>query len=171
MIDKGLSPSSAVVTSLIHGYSTCGKRGKAEELFDELVERGICPYAGVFHVNVVIDNLCKDGRIMEAQNLFDRMVSAGAKHDVVSYNVLIHGYCLAGDMDKAMKLVDSMILISLKPDGITYNTLINGYCKTGRVQDALTLFSQMLRTGVAIDTITYQVTWKILFESLVKCYF
>jgi pentatricopeptide repeat protein len=74
-------------------------------------------------------------------------------------------------MDKAMKLLDSMVLVGLKPDSITYNILINGYCKTGRVQDALTLFSQMLRTGVAIDTIAYQVTWKMLFESLAKCYF
>jgi pentatricopeptide repeat protein len=62
-----------------------------------MMDRGICPTVVVF--TAMIDKLFKEGKVTEAQKLFDLMLSAGVKPNVVSYNTMIHGYFLAGKLD------------------------------------------------------------------------
>jgi leucine-rich PPR motif-containing protein len=48
MIDNGLSPDMITFTTLIHGFSMYDKWEKAEELFYEMMDRGIPPNVSVF---------------------------------------------------------------------------------------------------------------------------
>jgi pentatricopeptide repeat protein len=55
---------------------------KAEVLFSKMLDRGIRPDAHVFCA--MMHNLHKEGRVMEAQKIFDLMARSGAKPDDVS---------------------------------------------------------------------------------------
>ena len=45
-------------------------------------------------LNILVDALCKEGMLIEAKFLFDKMIQRGIEPDIVSYNSLIDGYCL-----------------------------------------------------------------------------
>jgi pentatricopeptide repeat protein len=81
MIDEGQSLNIYIFTTLINGFSTCDNWEKAEVLFSQMLDRGIRPnvvFCAMMH------NLRKEGRIMEAQKLFDLMPYSGAKPDDIS---------------------------------------------------------------------------------------
>jgi pentatricopeptide repeat protein len=66
-----------------------------------------------------MENLCKGGRVMEAQNFFDQMVRTGVKPTVVSFTILIDAYCLDGNMDEAIEQLTGMDSIGVMY-GATY---------------------------------------------------
>jgi pentatricopeptide repeat protein len=49
-----------------------------------MLDRGICPDALVFRA--LMHNLRKEGKAIEAQNMFDLMVCSGAKPEDISQN-------------------------------------------------------------------------------------
>jgi pentatricopeptide repeat protein len=138
-----------------------------------MMDRGIPPVA-VF--NTMIDKLFKEGKVTEAQKLFDLMSRAGVKPDVISYNTMVHGYFLAGKLDEVVRLLDDMLSTGLKPNAVTFNTLINGmlsiglkpnvatcktlidsYCEDSQIEDVLTLFREMLSKAAKTDTVTENI--------------
>ena len=57
--------------------------------------------ASVQTYNVVVDTLCKDGRVVEAENVMKSMVQRGIRPNAVTYNSLMDGYFLHTKVDKA----------------------------------------------------------------------
>ena len=49
------------------------------------------------------DALCKEGMLIEAKKVFDKMIQRGVEHDVVSYNSLIDGYSLQNKLNDAIE--------------------------------------------------------------------
>ncbi|PWZ13293.1 Protein Rf1, mitochondrial [Zea mays] len=88
MVSEGLSPNIVCFTSLIHGLCTIGEWKKVGELTFEMINRGIHPNADRIFMNTIMDNQCKEGRVVEAQDFFDLAIRTGVKPDVISYNIL-----------------------------------------------------------------------------------
>uniref|UniRef100_A0A0E0JG37 Pentacotripeptide-repeat region of PRORP domain-containing protein n=1 Tax=Oryza punctata TaxID=4537 RepID=A0A0E0JG37_ORYPU len=115
MIDEGISPDIGV------------------ELVSEMINKGISP--NVVFFTMIVGNLCKVRRIVEAENIFNLMVWTCQNPNVVAYNTLISGYCSAREMDRSMALFHDMVSTGLKPDVVTYNTLINTYYSDGKTDN------------------------------------
>ena len=56
---------------------------KVGELFSEMLNQGIHPNATFF--NTIMCNLCREGRVKEAQSLLDLMVCVGVRPNVLIY--------------------------------------------------------------------------------------
>ena len=53
---------------------------------------------------MVIAAMIKTGRMQEAEEIFEMMVSSGVRQDLVSYNTLINLYCRQGRLDDVLNL-------------------------------------------------------------------
>nr|XP_020181454.1 protein Rf1, mitochondrial-like [Aegilops tauschii subsp. strangulata] len=130
-------------------------------LVSEMINRGIPPPDIVFF-NSVINSLCKEGRVTDAQDIFDLVIYFGERPDIFTFNSLIDGYCLVGEMEKAFGVLDTMASGGIEPDSISYNTIVNGYFKNDRIDDGLALFREMLKK-VKPTTVTYNIILDGLF--------
>lgn len=63
-------------------------------MFEEMVHRGIKPNVCTFAV--LINALCKEGKVDEAQCILDMIHLKGVEPDTCIYTSLINGYCLHG---------------------------------------------------------------------------
>ena len=51
--------------------------------------------------NIIIDGLGKDRLVIEASNLFSKMIARGISRNVVTYNSLILGLCYVSQLEEA----------------------------------------------------------------------
>ena len=80
---------------------------KVKELVSEMISKGM--HLDVMFFGSVIDNLCKEGKVMKAQLVFDFIRRIGLSPDIIMYSSLMDGYCLIGKMEKALRVLDSMV--------------------------------------------------------------
>ncbi|XLV03349.1 hypothetical protein S245_017686, partial [Arachis hypogaea] len=62
------------------------------DLLSDMVLRNITP--NVHTYSILIDGLCKEGKIKDAKSVLAVMAKHGVKPNVVTYNSLMDGYCL-----------------------------------------------------------------------------
>lgn len=86
--------------------------------------------------NIIIDGLCKVGRLTETKKIFADM-QRSVLPNIRTYNTLINGFCKKGLLDDAMELYTEILnKDNVAPDIVTYNSIIDGLCKTGRFSEA-----------------------------------
>ncbi|KAK9904610.1 hypothetical protein M0R45_000572 [Rubus argutus] len=112
----------------------------------EILDSGFPP--NVYNFNILMHKMCKEGKIREAQAVFDEIGKRGLNPTVVSFNTLINGYCKSGNLEDGFKLKTDMERRTICPDKFTYSVLINGLCKEGRLDDANGLFDEMCGRGL-----------------------
>ncbi|KAI9121790.1 hypothetical protein K1719_007180 [Acacia pycnantha] len=81
-----IQPTSFIFNCLLNGFLKQDLQEDANRLFDEAVEHGI---ANVVTYNVLLTWLCDQGKIVEASNLWDKMIVKGIAPSIVSYNMLM----------------------------------------------------------------------------------
>jgi pentatricopeptide repeat protein len=59
--------------------------------------------------NILVDTLSKEGKLIEAKEVFNVMIQRGIKSNTITYNSLINNYCSYNRMDEAIKLFGKMI--------------------------------------------------------------
>ncbi|CAA7039195.1 unnamed protein product [Microthlaspi erraticum] len=79
----------------------------ALDLLRKMEERKIKLDAAKY--NIIIDGLCKDGKLDDAINLFNEMEMKGIKANVITYNTLIGGLCKDGRWNDGAELLRDMI--------------------------------------------------------------
>ncbi|GAU28044.1 hypothetical protein TSUD_265020 [Trifolium subterraneum] len=152
----GVQPTADVVNFLLKGFwkqnllqkahGLLDLLEKAHRLLDEAVELGI---ADVVSYNIILLWLCEIGKVNEACNLWDKMMSKGITPSRVSYNNLILGYCKKGCMDDAYSLLNNILERGLKPNAVTYTLLIDGFFKKGDSERGFVVFEQMMAANIA----------------------
>ena len=90
MVNQGVSPNKAVYQCLVLGSCSHGHFVKAKELISEAINRGL--YSNSVFSYRVINDLCKEGKVKEAQDMFDFILGIGQRPDVIMYNSLMDGY-------------------------------------------------------------------------------
>uniref|UniRef100_A0A2N9GYB3 Trigger factor C-terminal domain-containing protein n=1 Tax=Fagus sylvatica TaxID=28930 RepID=A0A2N9GYB3_FAGSY len=119
----------------------------------EVLDCGYPP--NVRNFNVLMHKLCKEGKIVDAQMVFDEMGKWGLLPTIVSFNTLINGYCKSGDLKEGFRLKSVIKESGMRPDVFTYSVLINGLCKESRLDDANRLFDEMCDRGLVANDVIF----------------
>ena len=93
MVQKGCQLNVASFNTMINGYRhTAGLKNldRAFSLFREMISGGVKPNAVTY--NILVDGLCKDGRIRCARLLLTEMQAAGLAPNLVTCASLLDGY-------------------------------------------------------------------------------
>ena len=99
----------------------------------------------------LIDSLVREGFLLDARQLFERMVLKGIKPNTHIYNSLINGYCKVRNVEEALKLLHDLEDRSLKPDRFTISAVIYGFSLEGDMEGALNFFVDMKRDSFSPD--------------------
>ncbi|BBH09275.1 Tetratricopeptide repeat-like superfamily protein [Prunus dulcis] len=105
--------------SLINGFLLENRVAEAAGIFNKMIA------GDVFTFSVLVDTLCKEGMVVEAEGAVE-MIQRDIDPNAVTHTSLMMG---------------------LVANTITYNTLVDGFCKVGRIDDAQKLFSEMQACG------------------------
>ena len=76
---------------------------------------------------VLIDGLCKGGRLNDAWEIFQYLLAKGFQVDAQTYTVMVHGFCTEGLLDEAIALLDKMEENGLVPDFVTFNVVLRRF--------------------------------------------
>ncbi|KAK8700409.1 hypothetical protein V6N13_018806 [Hibiscus sabdariffa] len=85
---------------------------------------------------ILLDGLCKNGKLKEALKIFQVMRNSGLELDIIFYTILIDGLCKSGQIEGAKELFHELSVKGLKPDIYTYTIMINEFCKVGLPDEA-----------------------------------
>ncbi|KAJ6300732.1 hypothetical protein OIU76_021515 [Salix suchowensis] len=73
--------------------------------------------------SILIDAMCKSGKLEDARELFLKLHVKGLLLDVRSWTSIISGLCREGLLDEAYKALRQMERDGCPPDDCTYNVL------------------------------------------------
>uniref|UniRef100_A0A0A8YE38 Pentatricopeptide repeat-containing protein n=1 Tax=Arundo donax TaxID=35708 RepID=A0A0A8YE38_ARUDO len=79
-VEKDIAVNAIFYTSLIDGFGKVGMVGQAQELFEEMITKGLVPDSYCY--NVLIDTLIKAGKMDDACALYRRMEDDGCDQTV-----------------------------------------------------------------------------------------
>ncbi|KAJ0742504.1 putative tetratricopeptide-like helical domain superfamily [Helianthus annuus] len=145
--------------ALISGLCRAGDIDTAIRLHDDVVNGKmgclgfVCKPSGVCY-SVLIDNLCKNGRVSKAKELFTEMRMRRISPDVVAFSSLIRGLCFM-DLREAKRLFVEMVNEGIRPSVTVFNLLVHVLCKDRRLNEASGLFEFMVRKGEKLDSLSY----------------
>ncbi|KAI3988525.1 hypothetical protein MKX01_026339 [Papaver californicum] len=168
--EHGCKPNTVSYTALLNGLCRTGNSSEAREMmnmseddwwtpnaitYSVMVTKGFFPTPA--EINLLLQSICREGRVAEAKNFMEECLSKGCAVNVVNFTTVIHGFCKEGDLDAALSLVDDMYLKNKQPDVFTYTTLIDAFGKSGRLEEATELTERMLHKGLLPTPVTYRI--------------
>eukprot|EP00268_Persea_americana_P050279 TRINITY_DN5453_c0_g1_i1.p1 TRINITY_DN5453_c0_g1~~TRINITY_DN5453_c0_g1_i1.p1 ORF type:complete len:507 (+),score=104.19 TRINITY_DN5453_c0_g1_i1:691-2211(+) len=150
----GLQPNTCIFNILLKYHCKCGDLDSAFEVMKKMkMLKHSLPNQITYCT--LMGGLSNGGRLSEAIELFEEMVSKGIFPDALTYNVLIKGFCQGGKADKAKHIMGFMRKNGCIPNIFNYSALMNGFCKDGRFEEAKEIFDEMRRCGLEADAICY----------------
>ncbi|KAG6421877.1 hypothetical protein SASPL_118436 [Salvia splendens] len=156
------------------GFSDLGLLDDAESLKLEISQNNQLPNMCTY--TILIRAFCRNGVLVEAQQIFNNMQKLGCSPSVVTFNALIDGLCKAGKLEeaqlmlykmevedmmefgsvlKAYKLLKKLAASGVVPNVQKYNSLIYGMCSAGHINIALKLLEELQLKGLSPDSVTY----------------
>ncbi|WJX66464.1 hypothetical protein P8452_51021 [Trifolium repens] len=103
----------------------------------------------MYTYNMLIDGLCKEGRLKDAQVMFQDLLIKGYNVTVWTYNIMINGLCLEGLFDEAFALPQKMEENGCIPDVVTYQTIIYTLFENDENVHAEKLLREMIARVIA----------------------
>ncbi|CAN1844278.1 Pentatricopeptide repeat-containing protein At1g73710 [Linum perenne] len=162
--------------SIIRILSNGGLANEARNLLDEMLGEGLKPICATF----VPLMLCYSrlGRLTDAVDIYQKMVLAKVKPNVVIYEALIDGFLESGDLEEALRylrvmenesgispertavLDAEMVFNSMKDKGsvddVSYETMIFMYRRIGMLEKALEVAEEMIHSsGLPDESVSY----------------
>ena len=74
---------------------------------------------------ILIDGLCKGGRLNDAWEIFQYLLSNGYQLNGHTYTAMIHGFCKEGLLDEAISLLDKMEENGCAPNFVTFKVVLH----------------------------------------------
>ncbi|KAF6170588.1 hypothetical protein GIB67_021460 [Kingdonia uniflora] len=150
--DSNVVMGAMAYNLMLDGLSKNGKFDEALRLFDRMLEehnppRLICVDLGSF--KIMVDEYCRQGRLMDAINVFRIMGEKRCKPDTSSFNNLIKQLCGSEMLPEAEELYKEMgDKWPYKPDEYTYILLVESCSGINRADDAHRYFTKMVESGM-----------------------
>ncbi|KAF6165187.1 hypothetical protein GIB67_000771 [Kingdonia uniflora] len=141
-----------VYNLILDGLSKNGKFDEALRLFDRMLEehnlpRLICMGFGSF--KIMVDEYCRQGRLMDAINVFKIMGETRYKPTTSSFYNLMKQLCGNEMVSEADKLCQEMVdKWPNKPDEFTYILLVEFAFELNQVDDTHRYFTKMVESGL-----------------------
>ncbi|KAG6524270.1 hypothetical protein ZIOFF_014176 [Zingiber officinale] len=124
------------------------------DLYREIQASGV--YCGGHTIDLLIDGLCKQGRVQDAISFFQEISKEKSFYPcLITFNSLISGACNSGFILIAWSLLSLSFKYGFVPDKYSYNALMHGLCLAGKVEEALELFERMQNDGIEADVVMY----------------
>ncbi|KAJ0074582.1 hypothetical protein Patl1_37527 [Pistacia atlantica] len=106
---------------------------------------------GLSTYRLVINWMCKRGKISQAYVMFEEMLKRGTEADNLTLSYVIYGLLARGKVREAYKVVGAVE----KPDISVYHGLIKGLLKLRRASEATQVFREMIKRGCEPTMHTY----------------
>ncbi|RAL46698.1 hypothetical protein DM860_004977 [Cuscuta australis] len=127
---------------------------KLKEAIEKMVDANV--KITVYSTTMVIDGLCKMGRVDEARRLLqDMMIRRGVKPNEHTYNTLLNGYVKHSDLGAVNDILNEMKKEGIQMNTTSYTVLIEGYSKLRRFEEAGELFGDMEKRNIEADAHVY----------------
>ncbi|MCD7449270.1 hypothetical protein HAX54_051010 [Datura stramonium] len=142
-----------------------GKYGLVEEamlLFNKLERKR--EDTDIEFYNVVINGLCRNGKLHEARAVFEKVSLIGLLPNVRTYNNMINGFCLGGLLDEAKDMIRKMENNCFQND-FTFNVIVGGYLRCRKINEMATFMKEMTGKGFSFDAATTALLVKAISEN------
>ncbi|KAG6402117.1 hypothetical protein SASPL_138990 [Salvia splendens] len=149
----GLVLSSHTLNCALSVVNGMGCFEIAQNVFDEMCERGVIPDAYSFESMVVA--YCRAGRVSDADRWLSDMLSRGFLVDKATCSLILNMLCANGRVNRALWVFNKMVEIGLKPNVVHFSCLINGLSSRGSVKQAFELLEEMARRGLKPNVYTH----------------
>ena len=93
--------------------------------------------------------------MLEADNVFGKMLGEGLAPSLVTYTMLFDGICRASAIDLAYKVLDKMVKQGCSPNVYAYSALIYGLCREGKLEEAKMFIDKMKEKYLQPNQVTY----------------
>ncbi|CAI9279217.1 unnamed protein product [Lactuca saligna] len=167
MVHDGIDVNIVTYNTLLKSFCQDNNINKALQLWHLMIKRGVLMLwkqflakgfiKPVIGFNIMLNGLCKMGKMDEAEKVFDKMKELGCPPDKITYNTLVDGYCKVGNMEMALEIKDTMDTKSIPLSIEMYNSLITGYFRCGKMKmkRVTDLLGEMHNRGIIPNIVTY----------------
>ena len=161
MSAEQVAPSLYTFNTLM---SVCARKGDRRGMltyFGRIEQAGL--RATVESWNVVLSYCARHsgaGRILQAEDVINRMRKSGIAPDVVSYSCLAQSCVAAGDAGKSSEIYSTMLSEGVAPDLIFFNTALGGYAQQLMWGRSVDMLDRMQASGVAPDRTSFALALK-----------
>ncbi|KAH7290983.1 hypothetical protein KP509_30G071500 [Ceratopteris richardii] len=144
---EGVLPDAFTYICSLKACITVGAVEKGQELHAEIERLGLLDHH-LFVGNIVVDMYAKCGRLLLAQQVFNRLPA----REVDSWNPLLTGYALAGRHAVVFSIFECMMREHIRPDSVTFLVVLNACSTAGLCSRGHTYFEAMCNDfGIAPD--------------------
>ncbi|KAK3222878.1 hypothetical protein Dsin_009903 [Dipteronia sinensis] len=150
IIDQGFEPGIDAVDKMIETFFKKNKYDEALKVF-QMMRVSRMDDLGISTYRLVIDWMCKRGKISQAYVVFEEMLQRGIQPDNLTLSCIIYGYLARGRLREAYSVVDRIE----KPDISVYHGLIKGLLRQRRASEATQVFREMIKRGCEPTMHTY----------------
>ncbi|CAI0416372.1 unnamed protein product [Linum tenue] len=109
------------------------------------------------HCTLMVKELCKHKKAVEACKFLDDVVEEGFIPDMIAYSAALDGLIRIHEVDLALELFRDIVARGNYPDVVAYNTMMKGLCQAKRVAEAEELLKEMVMKGLVPSVITYNL--------------
>jgi len=140
------APDSLSYLALIKAYTEGKCYTEAEEAIQMMLNSNITPSCP--HFNHLISTFLKEGRISDAQRIYNRMKEIGVAPDLACCRTMMRAYLEHGLIEEGISLFETTCG-SLKPDSFMLSAAFHLYEHAGRESEAGNVLDAISINGTA----------------------
>ena len=130
-------------------------------------DRGI--FLKIVVYNILIDHMCKSGKLEDARKIFSCLPAKGLKPDVKAYTTMISGLCKESLLDEAEELLLSMDANGCSPNAVTHKIILRGFLNRGDRLKVMVYQQEMIDRNFLPDASTMSVLVYVLTLDAEEC--
>lgn len=142
MVDEGFQPDIDAVEKMMETLFKVNRYDEAMKLFQSMRSKRM-EDLGLSTYRLVIEWMCKRGKIAQAHLMFEEMHMRKIEADNLTLGSLLYGLLARGRINEAYKVFERIE----KPDINVYHGLIKGLLRLRRASEATQIFREMIRRG------------------------
>ncbi|XP_016433538.1 putative pentatricopeptide repeat-containing protein At1g26500 [Nicotiana tabacum] len=142
MVDEGFEPDIECVETMIETLFKNNRYDEALKVFQSMRVNRMSEL-GVSTYRLVINWLCKKGKLGESYVVFEEMQKRGIKADNLTLASITYGLVSRGRIREAYSVVQEIE----KPDISVYHGMIKALLKLKRASEATEVFREMIKRG------------------------
>ncbi|CAN6479264.1 unnamed protein product [Victoria cruziana] len=184
MHNRGLSVDPALLSCLISRLYKENMITEAIEVLDVMIEKARAPIlCGLFQLHkvrslsrillekpdatihsVLVNKLCRMGKISDAIILFQETMATGLCLDAAAFDSIVKAKCLKKSLNEVYEILCAMLKLGIIPSMKTYGNILKMLCSEGKVIDAVGMKDFLLKATVYPDISVYNILIYQLFQ-------
>ncbi|PRQ40667.1 putative pentatricopeptide [Rosa chinensis] len=150
MVDQGFDPCVGAVEKMMETLFKTKRDAEAMKLF-QMMRLKRMEELGLSSYRLVIQWMCKKGKVENAHVVYDEMRKRGIKADNFTWGSLVYGLLARRRVNEAYGIVEGIE----KPDISVYHGLMKGLLRLKRPGEATQVFREMIKRGCEPNMHTY----------------